>query len=90
MVICLGRWHHEAMPERQGAAAAAATARLPWNPFEPVHTRPWSRLTPSRAAELAELLRSVATAAAAALPFPACRSAGANGQLTTHASPEPS
>lgn len=90
MVICLGRWHSEAMPERQGAAAAAATARLLWNLYEPVYAQPSSQLTPSGGAELAELLPPVATAVAAALPFRACRSAGANAQLTTHASPEPS
>ncbi|HEY7325366.1 MAG TPA: hypothetical protein VH520_11130 [Streptosporangiaceae bacterium] len=55
------------MPERLGAAAAAATARLPWT-----------------------LLRPVAAAAAAALPFPSGRSADADGQLTTHVGPEPS
>jgi hypothetical protein len=89
MVICPGRWHHEAMPERLSSSEAAATARHMWTLFEPVHAvsyfaaepkaafetaaRPWSRLTPGRAAEFAELLRTVALACARALPFPALR-----------------
>jgi len=65
------------MPERLGAAKAAATAR------------PWSR-PPARAAELAELLQPVVRACAEALPFPSGRSADADAKLTTHASAEPS
>lgn len=104
MVICRSYWHHEDVPERLDAAAAGATARLLGNLVEPDHfvssvaedatdaaaARPWSRLTPSRVAQLDELLRPVAMACAAALPFPSSRPAGVDGKLTTHAGPEPS
>ncbi|HYK69968.1 MAG TPA: hypothetical protein VEV45_18625 [Streptosporangiaceae bacterium] len=62
------------MPERLGAAEAAATARL----TDAAASRPWSRLAPGRAAELAELLRPVAGASTAALPFPSGASANAD------------
>src|SRR5262245_11161898 len=55
MVICLGRWHHEAMPERLRAAEAAATARLMWNLFEPVHVVSYFAAEPRAAFEEAGL-----------------------------------
>ncbi len=75
-----------------GAATAAGTARYQQveDATDAAAARPWSRLTPARAAELAELLRPVAAACAAALPFPSGRSAGADGKPTTRVGPEPS
>jgi hypothetical protein len=63
------------MPERLSATEAAATARLMWTLFEPVHVVTYlaaaaAASTPARVAELAGLLRPVARACAAALPFP--------------------
>jgi len=81
MVICPGGWHHEAMPERLSAAEAAATARRMWTLFEPAHVVSYFAAEPSA---------PVARACAEALPFPSGTSADADGQLTSHADPEPS
>jgi hypothetical protein len=55
-----------------GAATAAGTAlhQHVEDATDAAAARPWARLTPAQTAELAELLRPVARACAAALPFP--------------------
>jgi len=75
-----------------GAATATGTALYQQveDATDAAAARPWSRLTPERAAGLAKLLRPVARACAAALPFPSGGSADADGKPTTHAGPAPS
>lgn len=78
---------------RPGGAATVAGSALYQqveDATDAAAARPWSRLTPARVAELTGLLRPVAAACAAALPFPSGRSAGADGTPTIHAGPEPS
>jgi hypothetical protein len=55
-----------------GAATAAGTALYQQveDATDAAAARPWSGLAPARVAELAELLRPIARACAAALPFP--------------------
>src|SRR5215469_11586273 len=55
MVICPGRWHHEVMPERLGPTEAAATARLMWSLFEPIHSVSYFAAEPRAAFEQAGL-----------------------------------
>lgn len=73
-----------------GAATAAGTALYQQveDATDVAAARPWSRLTRAGAAELAELLRPVARACAAALPFPSSGSADADGKLTARGGPE--
>ncbi len=80
------------MPERLGAAEAAATARLLWNLFEPVHVVSYFAAEPRAAFGQADAVAALRRllAAAAALPFRSGRPAGADGQLITHPGPEPS
>jgi hypothetical protein len=56
-----------------GAATSAGTAlyQQAEDATDAAAARPWSQLTAARVAELAKLLRPVATACADALPFPA-------------------
>jgi hypothetical protein len=57
-------------PDGSATAAGIALYQHVEDATDAAAARPWARLTPARAAELAELLRPIARACAGALPFP--------------------